>query len=79
MKCLQCKKCFAERTYRGAGRNGFAATPHRQSHARDAVAEMRPNEFYTPPHIIEIARACMGGIDPRSRVRTANDGRLPAL
>ena len=24
---------------------------------------MRPNAFYTPPHIIEIARACMGGID----------------
>jgi hypothetical protein len=24
---------------------------------------MKSNEFYTPSHIIEIARACMGGID----------------
>ena len=30
---------------------------------RKAKSLMRPNEFYTPPHIIEIARACMGGID----------------
>jgi len=24
---------------------------------------MRPNEFYTPSHIIELVRASMGGID----------------
>ena len=30
---------------------------------RKAKEQMKPNEFYTPSHIVEIARACMGGID----------------
>jgi ParB family transcriptional regulator, chromosome partitioning protein len=63
MKCLKCKKCFAERTYRGGRPKRFCCDAHRQSYARDAVAEMQPNEFYTPSHIIELARAFMGGID----------------
>jgi hypothetical protein len=28
-----------------------------------AARDMRPNEFYTPQYIIEITRACLGGID----------------
>ena len=30
---------------------------------RKAKEAMRPNEFFTPSYIIEIARACMGAID----------------
>jgi len=30
---------------------------------RKAKERMRPNEWYTPRHIIEIARGCMGAID----------------
>ena len=41
----------------------FCSTKCRMAAHRKAKAKMRPNEFYTPPHIIEVARACMGGID----------------
>ena len=38
---------------------------------------MRPNEFYTPPHIIEIARACVGGIDLVLLVIAADESVKP--
>jgi hypothetical protein len=64
-RCLfhKCKKNFPARTYQGGRPKQFCCDAHRQAYARKAARDMRPNEFYTPSHIIEIARACMGGID----------------
>jgi DNA N-6-adenine-methyltransferase (Dam) len=61
--CLKCKKSFVRRTYQGGRPKRFCCDAHRQAYARKIARDMRPNEFYTPSHIIEIARACMGGID----------------
>jgi ParB family chromosome partitioning protein len=61
-KCAQCKHVMALRPCPGQPKR-FCSTACRMKAHRKAKALMRPNEFYTPSHIIEIARACMGGID----------------
>jgi DNA N-6-adenine-methyltransferase (Dam) len=61
-KCVKCGRPMVARAFPGTPKR-FCSTACRMKAHRLAKKLMRPNEFYTPPHIIEIARACMGGID----------------
>ena len=61
-KCARCKRAMAPRIYPGTPKR-FCSTKCRMAAHRKAARDMRPNEFYTPSHIIELARASMGGID----------------
>ena len=60
--CAKCKRVMAPKIYPGMPKR-FCSTAYRMKAHRLAKKLMRRNEFYTPSHIIEIARACMGGID----------------
>ena len=60
--CAKCKRVMAPKIYPGMPKR-FCSTACRMKAHRLAKKLMRRNEFYTPSHIIEIARACMGGID----------------
>ena len=61
-KCVHCKRAMAPRIYPGTPKR-FCSTKCRTAAHRKAARDMRPNEFYTPSHIIELVRASMGGID----------------
>jgi ParB family transcriptional regulator, chromosome partitioning protein len=62
-RCLKCKKLFPARTDRGGRPKQFCCDKHRQAYARKVARDMKSNDVYTPAHIIELARACLGAID----------------
>jgi ParB family transcriptional regulator, chromosome partitioning protein len=60
--CARCQQPMAPRIYPGTPKL-FCSARCRVTANRETRRVMRPNEFYTPSHVIEAARTCMGGID----------------
>jgi hypothetical protein len=61
-KCAHCRDAMAPKIYPGMPKRFCSAKCKMAAHRRRKEL-MKSNEFYTPSHIIEGARACMGGID----------------
>jgi hypothetical protein len=60
--CACCQQPMPPRIYPGTPKL-FCSARCRVAANRETRRVMRPNEFYTPAHVIEAARACMVGID----------------
>jgi len=54
---------LTSRTHSGGRAQRFCGDACRMAHTRKIAAELSKHECYTPCHVIEAARACMGGID----------------
>jgi ParB family chromosome partitioning protein len=60
--CARCQQPMVPRVYPGTPKL-FCSARCRVAANRKSRRIMRPNEFYTPAHVIGAARACMGAID----------------